>query len=231
MQFRGLRDVNEFAARAARLKALKEVKAAIKGELTEENDQANLLEKLETLLAQLKDATSQPGRRWPSSRRGCSDLSEAGGRRPGRRRAARGPVACRRRRCACKWREEAPALRQRKGYAALPARNSNWRRWENQSQKDPRVFYELAAACASRRQQGRIGDHGARGRRSSARFSDLARMGNEQHADFILPGMKRRALKIIAGLEEELIPANSRQTVRIARARGHRPRRTVTFTR
>jgi predicted esterase len=60
--FKDLRETKEFEANAARLAAIKETKAAIKNERSEEDRQRDLETKLQSLLAQL-----QPGATYPES--------------------------------------------------------------------------------------------------------------------------------------------------------------------
>jgi predicted esterase len=189
MQFRGLRDVNEFAARAARLKASKDVKAAIKGELTEENDQAKLLEKLETLL---RDATTNM-ETMAELKANLSDLAKQADdtRDVAERRVAHRVLQALR----VQMYEEAFALRQRKEYASIPPKLELA---AVISPKDPRVFYDLATAYA------RVGNKSrattALGKAIERGFSDLARI--EENEDFAILRNEAEYKKLIAGLKK-----------------------------
>jgi dienelactone hydrolase len=191
-EFRGLRDVNEFAAAAARLRTLKEVKAAIKSEKAEEDDQANLLAKLETLMAQLRDATTYP-ETMAELKANLSDLAKKSedSKTVAERRVARRVLQALR----VQMYEEAFALGQRKEFAAIPAKLELA---TVISPKDPRVFYDLATAYA------RVGNKG-RATASLAKaiergFSDLARI--EQNEDFAILRNEEGYKKLVAGLKK-----------------------------
>lgn len=188
-ELRGLRDVSEFAAAAARLKSSKEVKATIKGELAEENEQASLLTRIETLLinasanpetmAELKANLGALAKKADESR----NVAE-------RRVAIRVLQALR-----VQMYEEAFALRQKKDYAAVPAKLELAALI---SPKDPRVFYDLAAAYA------RVGNKGrattALGKAIERGFSDLARI--EQNEDFAILRNEAEYKRLIASLKK-----------------------------
>ena len=173
-EFKGLRDVNTFAAEAERLRQSKEVRAAIKSEKAEEEDQARLSEKLQTLIAKLPDESTYT-EAMAELKYDLSDLtkkSEAS-KSIAERRVARRVLQS----LLVQIYEEAFALKQKKNYALIPAK------FELAAlirPKDPRVFYELAAAYA------RIGSKGrattALGQAIERGFSDLARI--EQNEDF-----------------------------------------------
>jgi predicted Zn-dependent protease len=173
-EFKGLRDVNTFAAEAERLRQSKEVRAAIKSEKAEEEDQARLSEKLQTLIAKLQDESTYT-ETIAELKYDLSDLTKKseGSKSVAERRVARRVSQS----LLVQIYEEAFALKQKKNYALIPAK------FELAAlirPKDPRVFYELAAAYA------RIGSKGrattALGQAIERGFSDLARI--EQNEDF-----------------------------------------------
>jgi len=173
-EFKGLRDVNTFAAEAERLRQSKEVRAAIKSEKAEEEDQARLSEKLQTLIAKLQDESTYT-ETIAELKYDLSDLTKKseGSKSIADRRVARRVSQS----LLVQIYEEAFALKQKKNYALIPAK------FELAAlirPKDPRVFYELAAAYA------RIGSKGrattALGQAIERGFSDLARI--EQNEDF-----------------------------------------------
>ena len=192
MEFRGLRDVNEFAAEAARLKSSKEVKAAIKSELAEENDQTSLLAKLQTLFAQLKDASVYP-ETMVELKANLSDIAKKAdeSKSVAERRVAHRVVQALR----VQMYEEAFALRQRKDYASVPAKLELVAMI---SPKDPRVFYDLATAYARAGNKGRA--TAALGKAIERGFSDLARI--EQNEDFAILRNEAEYKKIVAALKK-----------------------------
>ena len=173
-EFKGLRDVNEFAADTERLRNSKEVRAAIKSENAEEEDQASLSEKLRTLMARLQDASTYT-ETMAELKYGFSDLTKKseGSKSISERRVARRVLQS----LLIQIYEEAFALRQKKNYESIPAK------FEVAAlikPKDPRVFYELAAAYARVGSKGRATT--ALGQAIERGFSDLARI--EQNDDF-----------------------------------------------
>lgn len=191
-EFRGLRDVNEFAAAAARLKSSKEVKAALKAELAEESDQATLLAKLETLLAQLKDASTYP-ETMAELKANLSDLAKKAdeSKSLAERNVAHRVLQALR----VQMYEEAFALRQRKDYASVPAKLELAAMI---SPKDPRVFYDLATAYARAGNKGRA--TAALGKAIERGFSDLARI--EENEDFAILRNDAEYKKIVAALKK-----------------------------
>ena len=187
--FKGLRDVSEFATAAARLKSSKEVKAAIKAELAEEDDQANLLARTETLL---RDAPANP-ETMAELKANLSDLAKKSdqSKSAAERRVARRVLQALR----VQMYEEAFALRQRKEYAAIPAKLELA---AVISPKDPRVFYDLATAYA------RVGNKGrattALAKAVERGFTDLGRI--EQNEDFAILRNEEGYKKIVAGLKK-----------------------------
>ncbi len=190
-EFRGLRDTNEFAAAAERLGRSREVRAAIKSERAEEESQANLSAKLQTLIA-----APQTGKSYPEAmvklKSSLSDLakqSESGN--VGERRVARRVLQSLR----VGIYEEAFSLKQRKNYASLPAK---FELLTMISPGDPRVFYELAVAYA------RVGDKSkatmALGRAVERGFSDLGKI--EQNEDFAILRDEADYKKLIASLKK-----------------------------
>ena len=173
-EFKGLRDVNTFAAEAERLRQSKEVRAAIKSEKAEEEDQARLSEKLQTLIAKLPDESTYT-EAMAELKYDLSDLTKKseGSKSIAERRVARRVLQS----LLVQIYEEAFALKQKKNYALIPAK------FELAAlirPKDPRVFYELAAAYARTGSKGRATT--ALGQAIERGFSDLARI--EQNEDF-----------------------------------------------
>lgn len=191
-EFKGLRDVSEFTAAAELLRNSKEVKAAIKSEKTEEDDQAGLSEKLRTLIARLQD-DSIYAETLTELKRNFSDLTKKaeGSKSTGERRVAQRVLQS----LLIQIYEEAFALKQKKSYAAIPAK---FELAVLIKPKDPRVFYELAAAYA------RIGSKGrattALGQAIERGFSDLARV--EQNEDFASLRNDADFKKVIASLKK-----------------------------
>lgn len=191
-EFKGLRDVSEFAVAAERLRNSKEVKAAIKSEKKEEDDQAGLSERLRTLIARLQD-DSIYAETLTELKRNFSDLTKKSedSKSTGERRVAKRVLQS----LLIQIYEEAFALKQKKNYAAIPAK------FELAAlirPKDPRVFYELAAAYA------RIGSKArattALGQAIERGFSDLARV--EQNEDFASLRNDADFKKVIASLKK-----------------------------
>lgn len=191
-EFRGLRETSEFAAAAERLSNSKEVKAAIKSERAEEEDQANLSERIRSLIAKLQDASIY-AETMSELKYALSDLtkkSEAN-KNLAEQRVARRVLQS----LLVQIYEEAFALKQKKNYALIPPKMELATLIKP---KDPRVFYELAAAYA------RIGNKGrataALSQAIERGFSDLVRI--EQNEDFAAlkddPGYK----KLIAALKK-----------------------------
>jgi predicted esterase len=172
--FKGLRDVNEFAADVDRLRNSKEVRTAIKSEKAEEADQASLLEKLQTLMARLQDASTD-AETMTGLKYDFSNLTKKseGSKSNGERRVARRVLQS----LLVQLYEEAFALKQKKNYASIPAK---FELAALIKPKDPRVFYELAAAYARVGSKGRATT--ALGQAIERGFSDLARI--EQNEDF-----------------------------------------------
>ena len=191
-EFKGLRDMSEFAATAERLRNSKEVKAAIKSEKTEEDDQAGLSERLRTLIARLQD-DSIYAETLNELKRNFSDLTKKseGSKSPAERRVAQRVLQS----LLIQIYEEAFALKQKKNYASIPAK---FELAVLIKPKDPRLFYELAAAYA------RIGSKGrataALGHAIERGFSDLARI--EQNADFASLQNDADFKKVIASLKK-----------------------------
>jgi len=191
-EFSGLRDMNEFAAVAERLKISKEVKAAIKSERTEEDDQAVLSEKLHTLIAGLQDVESYP----ETMAQLKSELSDLTRKSEGSKSTAEGRVARRVLQAQLiQIYEQAFALKQKKNYAAIPAK---FELAVLIKPKDPRVFYELAAAYA------RVGNKSqatkALGQAIERGFSDVARI--EQNEDFAILRNDADYKKLVSGLKK-----------------------------
>ena len=173
-EFKGLRDVNELAADAERLRISKEVKAAIKSEKAEEEDQARLSGKLQTLIARLQDESTYT-ETIAELKYDLSDLTKKSedSKSVAERRVARRVLQS----LVIQIYEEAFALKQKKNYAAIPAK---FELAALIKPKDPRVFYELAAAYARVGSKGRATT--ALGQAIERGFSDLARI--EQNEDF-----------------------------------------------
>lgn len=191
-EFKGLRDTTEFASAAARLGATKEVKAAIKSEKTEEDDQARLLEKLRTLIARLQDAAIYP----ETIAELKDDLINLAKQAETSKSVADQRVAQRvLQSLFVQVYEEAFAMKQRKDYAAIPAKLELAAVIRP---KDPNVFYSLAVAYA------RIGN---KSRAMAALtmaiergFSDLARI--EQNEDFAILRNEADYKKAVASLKK-----------------------------
>lgn len=191
-EFRGLREVNEFAAAAERLRSSKEVRTAIKSEKTEEDGQASLLEKLETLIARLPDASTYSETMAELK----SDLSDLAKKSEGSNSISERRVAERvLRSLEVQMYEEAFALRQKKDYASIPAKLELVALI---SPRDPGVFYNLAVAYA------RVGNKSrattALGMAIERGFSDLTRI--EQNEDFAILRNDADYKKIIASLKK-----------------------------
>lgn len=191
-EFKGLRDVNEFAAEAERLRNSKEVRAAIKSEKAEEEDQARLSEKLRTLIARLQDASTYT-ETMAELQYDLSDLtkkSEAS-KSMAERRVTRRVMQS----LLVQTYEEAFALKLMKNYAAIPAK---FELAALIKPKDPRVLYELAAAYARVGSKARATT--ALGRAIELGFSDLA--GIEQNEDFASLRNDADFKKVIASLKK-----------------------------
>lgn len=191
-EFKGLRDVNEFAAAAERLGSSKEVRAAIKSERAEEDDQASLLEKLRTQIARLPDVDAYPAT-MPELKSNLADLtkrSESGNSVAARRVAHRVLQSL-----VVQFYEEAFALKQRKDYAAIPAKLELV---AVISPKDPGVFYNLAVAYARAGNKSRA--TAALSMAIERGFSDLARI--EQNEDFAILRNEADFKKLIASLKK-----------------------------
>ncbi|HEV7745925.1 MAG TPA: hypothetical protein VGO56_13080 [Pyrinomonadaceae bacterium] len=175
-EFSGLREVSEFAAAAARLSAAKEVRAAIKSERTEEENQANVSAKLEGMIAQLPDASSYSEAvvELKSNLSELAKRSESSKNISGRRVARRVLQSLR-----VQIYEEAFALKQRKDFASIPAKLELATLI---SPKDPRAFYDLAAAYARAGNKSRATT--ALSQAIELGFSDLGRI--EQNEDFAI---------------------------------------------
>ena len=191
-EFKGLRDVSEFVADAERLRNSKEVKAAIKSEKEEEDDQARLSEKLRILIARLQD-DSIYAETMAELKYNFSELTKKseGSKSVGERRVARRVSQS----LLVQIYEEAFALKQKKNYASIPAK---FELAVLIKPKDPRVFYELAGAYA------RVGNKGrattALGQAIERGFSDLARI--EQNEDFANLRNDADFKKVIASLKK-----------------------------
>lgn len=191
-EFKGLRDVNTFAAEAERLRQSKDVRAAIKSEKAEEEDQARLSEKLQTLIARLQDESTYT-ETIAELKYDLSDLrkkSEGSKSVAGRRVARRVSQSL-----LIQTYEEAFALKQKKNYAEIPAKLELAALIKP---KDPRVFYELAAAYARVGSKGRATT--ALGQAIELGFSDLARI--EQNEDFATLRNDADFKKVIASLKK-----------------------------
>jgi len=191
-EFKGLRDVSEFAAAAERLRNSKEVKAAIKSEKTEEDEQANLSEKLRILIARLQDDSTY-AETLTELKRNFSDLTKKseGSKSIGERRVAQRVLQS----LLIQIYEDAFALKQKRNYAAIPAK---FELAVLIKPKDPRVFYELAAAYARIDSKGRATT--ALGQAIERGFSDLARI--EQNEDFASLRNDPDFKKVIASLKK-----------------------------
>ena len=180
--------MKEFAAAAERLGSSKEVKAAIKSERAEEDDQASLLEKLRTQIAKLQDVDAY-SEMMPELKSNLADLTKKSesAQSVGERRVAHRVLQSLR----VQFYEEAFALKQRNDYAAIPTKLELV---AVISPKDPGVFYNLAVAYA------RVGNK----RRATTAlsmaiergFSDLARI--EQNEDFAILRNEADFKKLIA---------------------------------
>jgi pimeloyl-ACP methyl ester carboxylesterase len=191
-EFRGLRDTNEFAAAALRLSGSKEVKAGIKNERAEEDSQASLSAKLQSLIAQLQNSETYP-EAIVALKSNLSDLAKKseGGRSVAERRVAQRVLQS----LVVQIYEEAFALKQRKNYASIPAKLELLVLIHP---KDPRVFYDLAASYA------RIGNKTkattALGRAIEWGFSDLSRI--DQDEDFATLRDEADYKKLIGSLKK-----------------------------
>lgn len=191
-EFSGLRAIDELAFATERLRNSKEVKAAIKSEKDEEQDQAKLSERVRSLIAKLQDASIY-AETMSELKYVLSDLTK---KSEGNKGVADQRVARRvSQSLLVEIYEEAFALKQKKNYGLIPAK---FELATLIKPKDPRVFYELAGAYARignrRRAMAALGQAIERG------FSDLVRI--EQNEDFATlrddPGYK----KMIAGLKK-----------------------------
>ena len=191
-EFKGLRDVNEFAADVDRLRNSKEVRTAIKSEKAEEADQASLSEKLQTLMARLQDASTY-AETMAELKYDLSDLTKKseGSKSISERRVARRVLQS----LLVQLYEEAFALKLKKNYASIPAK---FELAALIKPKDPRVFYELAAAYARVGSKGRATT--ALSQAIERGFSDLARI--EQNEDFATLRDDADFKKVLASLKK-----------------------------
>jgi dienelactone hydrolase len=173
-EFRGLREVKEFEANIERLKALKEIKAAIKDEKAQEEKQENLTAKFQNLIRQLQDRSTYP-QTIAELRLAIADLAKQAEEKqdPSRRQVARRVLQL----LLVQTYEEANALYQQKNYALIPGK---FEIAAELKPKDAQVFYNLAVAYA------RIGNKtramAALSRSIENGFTDLAEI--EQNQDF-----------------------------------------------
>jgi hypothetical protein len=191
MEFRGLRDTKECAAAAERLRSSKEVRAAIKSERAEEDSQASLSAKLQTLIAGLQTAESFQ-EAMSDLKYNLSDLTKKSeGSNESERRVAQRVL----RSLTVQIYEETFALKQRKNYAAIPAKIELLTLINSQ---DPRGFYELAVAYARVENKNKATQ--SLGRAIELGFSDLARI--EQNEDFAALRNDKDFKKLIASLKK-----------------------------
>jgi pimeloyl-ACP methyl ester carboxylesterase len=191
-EFKGLREVNLFAADAERLGNSKDVRAAIKNEKAEEANQAGLSEKLRTLIARLQDVSNYT-ETMAELKYDFSDLTKKSedNKSISERRVARRVLQS----LLIQIYEEAFALKQKKSYASIPAK------FEVAAlikPKDPRVFYELAAAYARVGSKGRATT--ALGQAIERGFSDLERI--EQNEDFAILRNDADYKRLVASLKK-----------------------------
>jgi dienelactone hydrolase len=192
-EFRGLREVNEFAAAVERLTSSKGVRAAIKSERAEEDNQASQQAKLESIIARLPEASSYSETMAELK----SNLSELTKRAEASKSISEQHIA---RRVLQSLRvriyEEAFALRQRKDFASIPAKLELATLI---NPKDPRPFYDLATAYARAGNKSRAKT--ALSQAIERGFSDLARI--EQNEDFAILRNDSDYKKLVDGLRKE----------------------------
>jgi pimeloyl-ACP methyl ester carboxylesterase len=190
-EFKGLREVTELAASAERLRSSKEVRSAIKSERAEEEDQANLSDKLHTLIAKLQDESTYMEALAELKYNLSLLTKKSEGSKISEQRVARRVLQS----LLVQIYEEAFALKQKKNYASIPAK---FELAALIKPKDPRVFYELAAAYA------RVGNKSrattALAQAIERGFSDLARI--EQNEDFAILRNEADYKKLIAALKK-----------------------------
>lgn len=191
-EFRGLRDTNEFAAAAERLRNSKEVQAGIKGERAEEHSQAMLSAKLRSLVGRLQDAETYP-EAMVELRSNLSDLAKKSesSKSEAERRVAQRVLQS----LVVAIYEEAFALKQRKNYAAIPAKLELVALI---TPRDSQVFYYLAVAYAQVGNKSKATT--ALSRAVERGFSDLAKI--EQNEDFAILRNEADYKKLIAGLKK-----------------------------
>jgi dienelactone hydrolase len=176
MEFKGLRDTSEFTSLADLLRSSKEVRAGIKSERAEEESQANLSAKLQSLITGLQAAEEYPQALAELSSN-LSDLAKKadGSSNTSERRVAKRVLQS----LVVRVYEDAFALKLRKNYASIPAKLELL---TIISPKDPRVFYDLAGAYARLRNKNKA--KAALIRAIELGFSDFARI--EQNEDFAI---------------------------------------------
>ena len=193
-ELKGLRDVSEPEAFAGRLRNSKEVKAAQKVVRAEEEKQASLMARFQTLLGQLKDVSSFP-LAGSELRLFVTELTEQSDAKkdPSRRRVARRVLQS----LLVQMYEEANLNFQRKNLALIPPA------LEIASEirpRDPRVFYDLAVAYS------RVGSKtkaiSALNRAIENGFTDLAQI--EQNQDFASLQNEAGYQKLVIGLKKRL---------------------------
>jgi predicted esterase len=191
-EFKNLRDIAEFAGLVERLSNAKEIKAAIKSERAEEENQASLSEKLRSLVTKLQDETIYT-ETMSELKFNLSDLTKKseGAKEIPERRVARRVLQS----LLVQIYEEAFSLKQKKNYGLIPAK---FELATLIKPKDPRVFYELAAAYA------RVGN---KSRATAALvkaidrgFTDVTRI--EENEDFVTVRNDADFRKVIAGLKK-----------------------------
>jgi dienelactone hydrolase len=191
-EFRGLRDTNEFAVVLERLRGSEKVRAGIKSERAEEESQANLSAKLQGLISGLQTAENYP-EAVIELKANLSDLAKKSesSKSVAEQRVARRVL----RSLTVRIYEEAFALKLRKNYASLPAK---FELLTIINPKDPRVFYELAAAYARAGNKSKA--TAALGRAIERGFSDVARI--EQNEDFAILRDDADYQKLLASLKK-----------------------------
>lgn len=191
-EFTGLREVSEFAAAGARLSGAKEVRAAIKSERTEEDNQEKVRIELEGMIARLTDASSYL-EAMAELKAHLSELTKRseGSKGISERRVARRVLQSLRVRIY----EEAFALKQRKDYASIPAK---FELAVLISPMDPRPFYDLAAAYARAGNKGRATT--ALSQAIERGFTDLARI--EKNEDFAILRNDADFERLVSGLRK-----------------------------
>jgi dienelactone hydrolase len=192
-EFKGLRDVSQFEATAQKLRTSKEIKETLKSEKADEEKQASLMARFQSLqqpqefstsaetMAQFKAAVSDLTKQSEQTR----DLND--------RRVARRVLQS----LLVDTYQEVNALYQNKNYAGIPGKLEMAAAIRP---KDARVFYDLAVAYS------RIGNKSkslaALGRAIENGFTDAARI--EQNDDFAALRNEADYKRLLAGLKKTM---------------------------